>query len=41
MEFIFEESKKELERYQIRLDYNKLLREILVKEVNILIKQNN
>ena len=38
---IYEESKRELDRYQIKLDYNKLLREILVKEVSILIKQGS
>ena len=38
---IYERSRSELERFQLKLDYNKLFREILVKEVNILIKQNN
>ena len=38
---IYERSRSDLERFQIKLDYNKLFREILVKEVNILIKQNN
>ena len=38
---IFEETKQELNRINIKLDYNKLMIEILLKEENIIIKQNN
>ena len=38
---IYEQSKKDLNKVQIKLDYNKMLREILCKEVDILIKYNN
>ena len=37
---VYEESKRLLDAYQIKLDYNKLLRQILCKEVDMLMKQS-
>ena len=37
---VYEESKRLLDAYQIKLDYNKILRQILCKEVDMLMKQS-
>ena len=38
---IYNESKILLDKYQIKLDYNKLFKEILIKEVDLMAYYNN
>ena len=38
---IYEQSKKDIHKIQIKYDHNKILKEILCKEIDVFIKYNN